>query len=109
MDQYSIDFSQDEYDILKKCLASSQTISDLTHQLLKNKGDTFIEKMEEMMKKAKEGTPPTPDDMQKMIEFCNNLLTIMKNDCKGKDIERLLEKFKKSLPTDQPTDQPKEM
>lgn len=96
---YSIDFSQKEYDILKKCIASSQTISDLTHQLLKNKGDTFIEEMVEMMKKAKEGSPPTPDDMQKMIEFCHNLLTIMKNDCKGKDIEPLLEKFKKSLPT----------
>ena len=103
-------FSQGEYDILKKCLTSSQTISDLTHQLLKNKGDTFIEKMVEIMKKAKEGSRSgsgpgpgsyTADEIQTRIEFFQNMLTIMTNDCK--DAKSVVEKMKMDL------QKPKEM
>ena len=101
-------FTQAEYDSLEKCLSSSQTISNLTHQLLKNNGDTFIEEMVEMVKKSKEGSRSgssgpgsfTPDDMQRMIEFCYNLITIMKNDCK--DVKSVVEKIKKSLQTNKP-------
>jgi len=96
-------FSQGEYDILKKCLTSSQTISDLTHQLLKNKDDTFIEKMVEIMKKSKEGSRSgssgpgsfTPDEIQTVIEFFQNMLTIMTNDCK--DAKSVVEKMKMDL------------
>ena len=96
-------FTKPEYYSLKKCLSSSQVISDLTHQLLKNKGDTFIEKMVEIMIKAKEGTRSgssgpddyTADDRQTGNEFFQNMLTIMKNDCK--DAKKVVEKIHKLL------------
>ena len=59
-----------DYNTIKACLSKPQLISDLTYQLIKNKGEKYIEKIE------------NPDDPEELEDFFNNLFTVMpKNNC----------------------------